>query len=269
MKRLIPVLAAVCALTVSAQDTTATRRWTVDYIRSAVPGIVTAVVPSAYSSDWTVTYIAPANEVNVFNTNGTLVAIGDVVDFGTVTRLDGTSPSNPGAYRYRVVYRSSGSSASRTATVTANPDSDTVMIFMDGDVRVMTLERVPVAFTSAYGFLDMRSAPGIVSNVAPEIVSNVAPGIVDGKISATVPGIVDSKISDAVADFPTHRAVTNITRDVVAVTGRYVWDAEHSVCYRLHPHGGFLDLIAVTNINVTLPGNEAALQAIENEWRDR
>ena len=90
---------------------------------------------------------------------------------------------------------------------------------------------------------------------------------VPGVISNVAPGIVDSKIPGAVAGFPTYKAVTNTTRDVVAMTGRYVWDAEHSVCYRLHPHGGFLDLIAVTNINVTLPGNEAALQAIENEWR--
>ena len=60
--------------------------------------------------------------------------------------------------------------------------------------------------------------------------------------------------------------VTNIVRKVVNTAGRYVWDKDLEVCYRLNAAGGFLDLVAVTNVDVTLPENWAALEAIENEW---
>ena len=62
------------------------------------------------------------------------------------------------------------------------------------------------------------------------------------------------------------KIVTNIVRKVVNTAGRYVWDKDLEVCYRLNAAGGFLDLVAVTNVDVTLPENWAALEAIENEW---
>ena len=63
-----------------------------------------------------------------------------------------------------------------------------------------------------------------------------------------------------------HETVTNVVRKVVNAAGRYVWDKDLEVCYRLNAAGGFLDLVAVTNVDVTLPENWAALEAIENEW---
>ena len=63
--------------------------------------------------------------------------------------------------------------------------------------------------------------------------------------------------------------VTNIVRKVVNTAGRYVWDRDLEVCYRLNAAGGFLDLVAVTNVDVTLPENLAALEAIENEWSSK
>ena len=63
-----------------------------------------------------------------------------------------------------------------------------------------------------------------------------------------------------------HETVTNVVRKVVNAAGRYVWDKDLEVCYRLNAAGGFLDLGAVTNVDVTLPENWAALEAIENEW---
>ena len=63
--------------------------------------------------------------------------------------------------------------------------------------------------------------------------------------------------------------VTNIVRKVVNTAGRYVWDKDLEVCYRLNAAGGFLDLVAVTNVDVTLPENWAALEAIENEWSSK
>lgn len=65
---------------------------------------------------------------------------------------------------------------------------------------------------------------------------------------------------------PDHEVATNIVRKVVNAAGRYVWDKDLEVCYRLNAAGGFLDLVAVTNVDVTLPENWAALEAIENEW---
>ena len=65
----------------------------------------------------------------------------------------------------------------------------------------------------------------------------------------------------------TRQELTNAVRTVVNAAGRYVWDRELEVCYRLNPQGGFLDLIAVTNIDLTLPENHLALETIENEWR--
>lgn len=67
----------------------------------------------------------------------------------------------------------------------------------------------------------------------------------------------------------TKQELTNTVRTVVNAAGRYVWDRELEVCYRLNLQGGFLDLIAVTNIDLTLPENYLALEAIENEWRTK
>ena len=64
----------------------------------------------------------------------------------------------------------------------------------------------------------------------------------------------------------TRQELTNAVRKVVNTAGRYVWDKDLEVCYRLNAAGGFLDLVAVTNVDVTLPENWAALEAIENEW---
>ena len=63
-----------------------------------------------------------------------------------------------------------------------------------------------------------------------------------------------------------HETVTNVVRKVVNDAGRYVWDKDLEVCYRLNAAGGLLDLVAVTHVDPTLPAHWAALEAIENEW---
>lgn len=62
------------------------------------------------------------------------------------------------------------------------------------------------------------------------------------------------------------KIVTNIVRKVVNTAGKYLWDAKDEVCWRVNMSGGFVDLVAVTNIDLTLPENHLALEAIENEW---
>ena len=68
-------------------------------------------------------------------------------------------------------------------------------------------------------------------------------------------------------DVPTHETVTNTVRKVVNTVGKYLWDAKDEVCWRVNMSGGFVDLVAVTNIDLSLPENHLALEAIENEWR--
>lgn len=65
---------------------------------------------------------------------------------------------------------------------------------------------------------------------------------------------------------PTSKTVTNIVHKVVNTAGKYLWDAKDEVCWRVNMSGGFVDLVAVTNIDLTLPENHLALEAIENEW---
>ena len=83
------------------------------------------------------------------------------------------------------------------------------------------------------------------------------------KVSRNALGLAMAKDLEKLPD---HETVTNVARKVVNTAGRYVWDKDLEVCYRLNAAGGFLDLVAVTNVDVTLPENWAALEAIENEW---
>ena len=43
----------------------------------------------------------------------------------------------------------------------------------------------------------------------------------------------------------------------------YLWDDKTHICYRRQMNNGNLDYVAVTNINVLLPENRAALLALE------
>ena len=84
------------------------------------------------------------------------------------------------------------------------------------------------------------------------------------KVSRNALGLARMKDIEGV---PTSETVTNIVRKVVNTAGKYLWDAKDEVCWRVNMSGGFVDLVAVTNIDLTLPENHLALEAIENEWR--
>jgi hypothetical protein len=60
----------------------------------------------------------------------------------------------------------------------------------------------------------------------------------------------------------TAETATNATRAVLHSTSRYLWDGD--VCWRRGAiPGGYIYFEAVTNIDVTAVGNEAALEALE------
>ena len=58
-------------------------------------------------------------------------------------------------------------------------------------------------------------------------------------------------------------------RTAVNMAADYLWDPLDEVCYRRQMSGGFLDYVAVTNIDVTLPENWQALEALEAERRSQ
>ena len=63
--------------------------------------------------------------------------------------------------------------------------------------------------------------------------------------------------------------LTEEVRRAVNLAADYLWDPLDEVCYRRQMSGGFLDYIAVTNIDVTLPENWQALEALEAERRSQ
>lgn len=58
-------------------------------------------------------------------------------------------------------------------------------------------------------------------------------------------------------------AIESSVRAAAYAVADYIFDAETSVCYRRMMRGGYLDYVAVTNIDVRLPENYAALVALE------
>lgn len=69
---------------------------------------------------------------------------------------------------------------------------------------------------------------------------------------------IESGVSEA--------TVTNVVRSVAYAVNDYVWDGD--VCWRRQMlQGGYLEYVAATNIDVTLPENYKALEALENERR--
>ena len=66
-----------------------------------------------------------------------------------------------------------------------------------------------------------------------------------------------------VADMAMGAGMTNAVRSVAHTLADYAWDAESEVCWRRVVSGGYIDYVAVTNIDLTLPENAAALEAAE------
>ena len=71
---------------------------------------------------------------------------------------------------------------------------------------------------------------------------------------------IESSVSEA--------TVTNVVRSVAYAVNDYMWDGD--VCWRRQMlKGGYLECVAVTNIDVTLPENYKALEALERARRNQ
>ena len=98
------------------------------------------------------------------------------------------------------------------------------------------------------------SATGYVSN-APE---NRSHG--DGTITF---GVTNGLHCIYVGTNRIDKEIAYSVREAVYSAADYIWDPDTEVCYRRQMRGGFLDYVAVTNIDVRLPENYAALAALE------
>lgn len=92
-------------------------------------------------------------------------------------------------------------------------------------------------------------------------LTDIPPAISNTVTKAFVEGLgIESGVSEA--------TVTNVVRSVAYAVNDYVWDGD--VCWRRQIlQGGYLEWVAVTNIDVTRPENYAALEALEKARRNQ
>ena len=74
---------------------------------------------------------------------------------------------------------------------------------------------------------------------------------------------LSASVGRQIADMAMGAGMTNAVRSVAHTLADYAWDAESEVCWRRVVSGGYIDYVAVTNIDLTLPENAAALEAAE------
>ena len=80
---------------------------------------------------------------------------------------------------------------------------------------------------------------------------------------------VQREVAAATNGIATRADITNAVRSVAHSIADYVWDAESEICWRRQVSGGYIDYVAVTNIDLTAPQNAAALEAAEAARRAR
>ena len=98
--------------------------------------------------------------------------------------------------------------------------------------------RVPASTRNALGLARLSEIPSTNGFISAATATNIAESVVN----ATVTGVV--------------RSVSFKVKD-------YIFDPVTEICWRRQMVNGFLDYIAVTNIDVTLPENYEALEALE------
>lgn len=127
--------------------------------------------------------------------------------------------------------------------------------------------------TALLGDLDLDTDPRVVTNVTfeglattDEVVtaSSNAVRYVDASTNA-----LSSAVGRQIADMAMGAEITNAVRKVMHTAADYVWDAESEICWRRQVSGGYIDYVAVTNIDLTAPQNAAALEAAEAARRAR
>lgn len=131
--------------------------------------------------------------------------------------------------------------------------------------------------TAALGDLDLDTDPRVVTDVTFDGLATTeyvdrhvlaagsnAVSYVDASTNA-----LSSVLGRQIADMAMGAGMTNAVRSVAHSIADYVWDAESEICWRRQVSGGYIDYVAVTNIDLTEPQNAAALEAVETARRAR
>ena len=116
-----------------------------------------------------------------------------------------------------------------------------------------------VKFTRVY--TPGRNALGLarMSDIAPTITDTVTKLYVEG---LGIEAGISAENATNIAESVVNATVTNVVRSVAHKVANYMWDGD--VCWRREPRlGGYIEFVAVTNIDVTLPENYEALEALE------
>ena len=120
-------------------------------------------------------------------------------------------------------------------------------------INAVGLRRRPAETRNAIGLARM-------SDVAPTVSNTVTKAYVEGLgIKAGISAETATNIAESVVN----ATVTGVVRAVSFKVKDYIFDPVTEICWRRQMVNGFLDYIAVTNIDVTLPENYEALEALE------
>jgi len=133
-------------------------------------------------------------------------------------------------------------------------------------VDVRNLQRVDFGVDWAYGpqytLSIVKSAPRNALGLArrSDITNTVTKAYVEGLgIEAGISAETATNIAESVVN----ATVTGVVRAVSFKVKDYIFDPVTEICWRRQMVDGYLDYIAVTNIDVTLPENYEALEALE------
>ena len=129
------------------------------------------------------------------------------------------------------------------------------------------------AVATALGLGSALIGAGVVDTDGNLVKDNTDWGDVDGRATkvADVKELIAPGYSNLVnqaANATTKSEVTNVVREVVYDTNRYIFDARTDVCYYMDFWDDYITYIAITNVDVRLPQNVEALKACDEIVRN-
>lgn len=136
-----------------------------------------------------------------------------------------------------------------------------VIRLLGGSVAAVAVACVATAAALA---AEVSTAPmGEVYNDMPVVTNVTFEGLATtAEVNAST-NALSASVGRQIADMAMGAGMTNAVRSVAHTLADYAWDAESEVCWRRVVSGGYIDYVAVTNIDLTLPENAAALEAAE------
>lgn len=155
-----------------------------------------------------------------------------------------------------------GGATSPYRTIRASPDAEVLQFNYPGSKTNQFVRGRVLLYAENVGSMvssrfDASATPGGVTNIVTDTVTKAyveGLGIEAGISAETATNIAESVVN---------ATVTGVVRSVSFKVKDYIFDPVTEICWRRQMVNGFLDYIAVTNIDVTLPENYEALEALE------